>query len=55
MHFWVTGVFGRNFVYNQDSGTAHTACDMTAFFTQSDLEVIDGPVPSQDMNPIAHV
>ena len=49
------GVFGRNFVYVQDNAPPHTAHDTTAFLDQQDVEVIDWPARSPDMNPIEHV
>ena len=52
---WATGVFGRNFVYIQDNAPPHTACDMAAFFDQQDVELMDWPARSPDMNPIEHV
>ena len=52
---WVTGVFGRNFVYVQDNAPPHTACDTAAFLDQQDVEVMDWPARSPYMNPIEHV
>ena len=52
---WATGVFGRNFVYVQDNAQPHTACDTAAFLDQQDVEVMDWPARSPDMNPIEHV
>ena len=52
---WATGVFGRNFVYVQDNAPPHTAHDTTAFLDQQDVEVLDWPARSPDMNPIEHV
>ena len=52
---WATGVFGRNFVYVQDNAPPHTARDTAAFSDQQDVEVMDWPAPSPDMNPIEHV
>ena len=49
------GVFGRNFVYVQDNAPPHTARDMTVFLDQQDVEVMDWPARSPDMNPIEHV
>ena len=51
---WATGVFGRNFVYVQDNAPPHTACDTAAFLDQQDVEVMDWPALSPDMNPIEH-
>ena len=50
-----TGVFGRNFVYVQDNFLPHTAGDRTAFLDQQDVEVMDWPARSPDMNLIEHV
>ena len=54
---WATGVFGRNFVYIKDNAPHHTARDMAAFLDQQDVEVevMDWPARSPDMNPIEHV
>ena len=49
------GVFGRNFVYVQDNAPPHTARDTAAFLDQQDVEVMDWPARSPDMNPIEHV
>ena len=48
-------VFARNFVYVQDNALPHTGRDTTAFFNQQDVEVMDWPARSPDMNPIEHV
>ena len=52
---WATGVFGCNFVYVQDNTPPHTARDMAAFLDQQDVEFMDWPARSPDMNPIEHV
>ena len=52
---WAKGVFGRNFVYVQDNAPPHTARDTVAFLDQQDVEVMDWPARSLDMNPIEHV
>ena len=52
---WATGVFGRNFVNVQDNAQPHTTRDTTAFSDQQDVEVMDWPARSPDMNPIEHV
>ena len=52
---WPTGVFGRNFVYVQDNAPPHTSGDTAAFLDQQDVEVMDWPARSPDMNPIEHV
>ena len=52
---WATGVFGRNFVYVQDNAPPHTAHDTAAFMDQQNVEVMDWPARSPDMNPIEHV
>ena len=52
---WATGVFGRNFVYVQDNAPPHTERDMAAFLDQQNVEVMDWPAQSPDMNPIEHV
>ena len=52
---WATGVFGCNFVYVQDNAPPHTACDTAAILDQQDVEVMDWPARSQDMNPIEYV
>ena len=52
---WATGVFGRNFVYVQDNAPPHTARDTAAFLDQHDVEVMEWPARSPDMNPIEHV
>ena len=49
------GVFGRNFVYVQDKAQPHTARDMVAFLDQQNVEVMDWPARSPEMNPIEHV
>ena len=49
------GVFGRNFVYVQNNVPSHTARDTTAFLDQQDVEVMDWPARSPDMNLIEHV
>ena len=52
---WATGVFGHNFVYVQDNAPPHTARYTAAFLDQQDVEVMDWPARSPDMNPIEHV
>ena len=52
---WATVVFGRNFVYAQDNAPPHTTRDTAAFSDQQDVEVMDWPARSPDMNPIEHV
>ena len=52
---WETGVFGRNFVYIQDNAPPHTERDMAVFLDQQDVEVMDWPAQSPDMNPTEHV
>ena len=52
---WATRVFGHNFVYVQDNAPPHTARDSVAFLDQQDVEVMDWPARSPDMNPIDHV
>ena len=52
---WATGVFGRNFVYVQDNAPPHTARDTAAFLEQQDVEVVDWPARTPDMNPNEHV
>ena len=52
---WATGVFGRNFVYVQDNALLHTARDTPAILDQQDVEVMDWPARSLDMNLIEHV
>ena len=49
------GAFGCNFVYVQDNALPHTARDTAAFLDQQDVEVMDWPARSPDMNPIVHV
>ena len=51
----VTGVFGRNLLYVQDNAPPHTARDTAAFLHQQDVEVMDWPARSPDMNPTEHV
>ena len=48
-------VFGRNFVSIQDNAPPHTAHDTAASLEQHDVEVMDWPARSLDMNPIEHV
>ena len=48
-------MFGRNFVHVQDNAPPHTACDMAALLDQQDVEAMDWPARSPDMNPIEHV
>ena len=52
---WATEVFGRNFVYVQDNARPHTGRGTAAFLDQQDVEVMDLPAWSPDMNPIEHV
>ena len=52
---WATGVFGRNFMYVQGNAPPHTARDTAAFLDQQDVEVMDWPARSPDMNPNEHV
>ena len=52
---WATGVFGRNFVYVQENAQPHIARDTATFLDQQDVEVMDWPTGSPDMNPIEHV
>lgn len=52
---WATATFGRNFVYVQDNAPPHTARDTVRFLEQQDVEVMDWPARSPDMNPIEHV
>ena len=49
------GCFKRNFVYVQDNAPPHTARDTVAFSNQQDVEVMDWPARTPDMNPIEHV
>ena len=51
---WATGVFGRKFLYIQDNALPHTAREMAAFLDHQDVEVMDWPTRSPDMNPIEH-
>ena len=48
-------MFGHNFVYVQDNAPPHTARDTAAFLDQQDVEVMDWPARSPDMNPIERV
>ena len=52
---WATGVFGYNFVYIQDNAPPLTARDTAAFLDQQDIEAMDWPAQSPDMNPNKHV
>ena len=52
---WVTPVFERNFIFVQDNVPAHTASKYTAFLEHSDVEVMDWPAPSPNINPFEHV
>ena len=52
---WATGGFGRNFMYVQGNAPPHTAHDTAAFLDQLDVEVMDWPARSPDMNPNEHV
>ena len=52
---WATGMFGRNFVYIQNNAPPHAARDMAVFLDQQDVDVMDWPARSPDMNPIDHV
>ena len=52
---WATGVFGCNFVCVHDNALPHTARDTAAVLDQHDVEVMDWPTRSPDMNPIEHV
>ena len=52
---WATGVFIRNYVCIQDNALSHTAHETAAFLDQQDVEVMDWPARSPDMNPIEHV
>ena len=52
---WATATFGRNFVYVQDNAPPLTARDTVRFLEQQDVEVMDWPARSPDMNPIEHV
>ena len=52
---WTTVVFGRNFVYVQDTAPPHTTCDTAAFLDQQDVDVMDWPARSPNINPIEHV
>ena len=52
---WTTGVFVRNFVYVQDNAPPHTARDTAAFLDKQDVEVMDWPAWSPDLNPTEHV
>ena len=45
-------VFGRNFVHAQDNATPHTARGTTAFLVQQDLEVMDWPAWSPDIEHV---
>ena len=42
-------------MYIQYNALPHTASDMAAFLDQHDVEVMDWPARSPDMNPIEHV
>ena len=42
-------------MYIQCNALPHTASDMAAFLDQHDVEVMDWPARSPDMNPIEHV
>ena len=46
------GVFGRYLVYVQDNAPPHTARGTATFLDQQDIEVVDWPARSPDMNPI---
>ena len=46
-----TGMFGRNFVCVQDNAPPHTARDVAALLDRQDVEVMDWPAGSPDMNP----
>lgn len=52
---WARATFGRNFVYVQDNAPPHKARDTTRFLDEQDVEVMDWPARSPDMNPIEHV
>ena len=52
---WATGVFGRKFVYIKDNAWPNTARDTAAFLDQQDVEVMDWPARSPDVNTIEHV
>ena len=41
--------------YARDNATPHTACDTTAFLGHQDVEVMDCPSQSPDLNPTEHV
>ena len=44
-----------NIIWAHDNGSQHTACIMREWFCENNIEVLDWPPQSPDMNPIEHV
>lgn len=46
--------FGHNFLFQHDNAPAHRARRTQAFFEEEDIEQLDWPAYSPDLNPIEH-
>jgi hypothetical protein len=49
------GFSHRDFAFQQDNASCHTARPVYDWFTEEDMEVLDWPACSPDLNPIEHL
>jgi transposase len=47
--------YGRNFVFMQDNARPHTARITQQYFDENDINLLNHPAMSPDLNPIKHV
>ena len=52
---WARDAFRNNFVLVQDNAPPHRARATMTFLENQDVEVMDWPARSPDMNPIEHI
>ena len=55
LHPWPRASFQRKFVLVHNNATSHTARKTSNFLAGNEVEIVQWPAPSPDLNPIEHI